>query len=394
MEKCINVKEYDSIDIEKYHCPRCQKIFGKPIRKERKNYHRHDYSDPDAVGKNAFVIKTGTTTQWQANLAPKEMAVSDMRNRHHVQPLLTWSTNAAHPVSLDQEPLQDLSISSIGLICGCFQAVQTGTPVFIHELKSRCFSSAEEILVRLRAQLLTLPYLLQSGFDRPIMVENKSGLGMMLPPEDDGFSVLDVMKYLGEDFSFPVIDVTRQNDIRMTMREWVDYFLDPNRSKVYNVISLEFSNTRMGELVKPPDIVNKLCWVANYWPLNAANYTSQTRPNVSKYCLMSTKDSYTDFHIDFGGTSVWYHVLRGEKIFYLIEPTPANVALYERWMSSATQSETFFGDQVASCRKLVLGTGHTLFIPTGWIHAVLTTQDSLVFGGNFLSSLNIPLQLQ
>ncbi|UYV81354.1 hypothetical protein LAZ67_20000904 [Cordylochernes scorpioides] len=37
----------------------------------------------------------------QADLAPKEMASSDMRNRRHVQPLLTWSTNAAHPVSLD-----------------------------------------------------------------------------------------------------------------------------------------------------------------------------------------------------------------------------------------------------------------------------------------------------
>ncbi|UYV73473.1 TAPT1 [Cordylochernes scorpioides] len=41
-----------------------------------------------------------------ADLAPKGMAASDMRNRRHVQPLLTWSTNAAHPVSLDQEPLQ------------------------------------------------------------------------------------------------------------------------------------------------------------------------------------------------------------------------------------------------------------------------------------------------
>ncbi|UYV82395.1 hypothetical protein LAZ67_21001934 [Cordylochernes scorpioides] len=55
---------------------------------------------------NAFVIKTGSTTQWQADLAPEEMATSEIRNRRHVQPLLTWSTNAAHPVSLDQEPLQ------------------------------------------------------------------------------------------------------------------------------------------------------------------------------------------------------------------------------------------------------------------------------------------------
>ncbi|UYV70752.1 hypothetical protein LAZ67_8000486 [Cordylochernes scorpioides] len=46
---------------------------------------------------STFVIKTGSTTQWQADLAPKEMAASDMRNRRHVQPLLTWSTNTADP---------------------------------------------------------------------------------------------------------------------------------------------------------------------------------------------------------------------------------------------------------------------------------------------------------
>ncbi|UYV62109.1 MTMR9 [Cordylochernes scorpioides] len=50
---------------------------------------------------SAFVIKTGSTTQWQADLAPKEMAASDMRNRRHVQPHLTWRTNAAHPLSLE-----------------------------------------------------------------------------------------------------------------------------------------------------------------------------------------------------------------------------------------------------------------------------------------------------
>jgi len=29
---------------------------------------------------------------------------------------------------------------------------------------------------------------------------------------------------------------------------------------------------------------------------------------------MSVGKCYTDFHIDFGGTSVWYHVLRGQKV--------------------------------------------------------------------------------
>lgn len=37
-------------------------------------------------------------------------------------------------------------------------------------------------------------------------------------------------------------------------------------------------------------------------------------PKVQKYCLMSVKGCYTDFHIDFGGTSVWYHILKGGKV--------------------------------------------------------------------------------
>lgn len=37
-------------------------------------------------------------------------------------------------------------------------------------------------------------------------------------------------------------------------------------------------------------------------------------PKVQKYCLMSVAGCYTDFHIDFGGTSVWYHIIRGSKV--------------------------------------------------------------------------------
>lgn len=101
-----------------------------------------------------------------------------------------------------------------------------------------------------------------------------------------------------------------------------------------------------------------------------------------------------DFHIDFGGTSVWYHMFTGEKAFYVIRPTPTNLALYERWHSLPNQSELFFADMVDMCYRLVLRPGQTLLIPSGWIHAVLTEKDSLVFGGNFLHSLNIQLQLK
>ena len=38
--------------------------------------------------------------------------------------------------------------------------------------------------------------------------------------------------------------------------------------------------------------------------------------------------------------------------------------------------------------------GQTIFLPTGWIHAVLTPIDSLVFGGNFLHNYSIELQIK
>lgn len=62
----------------------------------------------------------------------------------------------------------------------------------------------------------------------------------------------------------------------------------------------------MSSFVEPPDIVKKLSWVENYWPDDAL----LAKPKVTKYCLICVKDSYTDFHIDSGGASAWYHVLK------------------------------------------------------------------------------------
>ena len=33
-------------------------------------------------------------------------------------------------------------------------------------------------------------------------------------------------------------------------------------------------------------------------------------------------------------------------------------------------------------------------MPSGWIHGVYTSEDSIVFGGNFLHSFSIPMQLR
>ncbi|KAJ8257446.1 hypothetical protein GJAV_G00185680 [Gymnothorax javanicus] len=266
--------------------------------------------------------------------------------------------------------------------------VKTGSPQFVRELRSRTFPSADEVLLKPTGVQLTVEFLEERSFSVPVLVQRKDGLGMSLPPPS--FSVSDVEHYIGSDKEIDVIDVCRQADVKMSLGDFVKYYNSPNRDRVLNVISLEFSETRLSNLVETPKIVRKLSWVENLWPEESVF----ERPNVQKYCLMGVKDSYTDFHIDFGGTSVWYHVLRGEKIFYLIRPSAANLALFEHWSSSSNQNELFFGDQVDMCYKCSVKQGNTLFIPTGWIHSVLTPVDCLAFGGNFLHSLNIDMQLR
>lgn len=89
-----------------------------------------------------------------------------------------------------------------------------------------------------------------------------------------------------------------------------------------------------------------------------------------------------------------YFIFSGSKVFWLIPPTEHNLDLYEKWVLSGKQSDIFFGDTVDKCARITLHEGNTFFIPTGWIHAVYTPVDSLVFGGNFLHSYGIEKQLK
>ncbi len=62
-------------------------------------------------------------------------------------------------------------------------------------------------------------------------------------------------------------------------------------------------------------------------------------------------------------------------------------------MKSGEQHKKFLADKVDSFQKVVLKQGWTFMLPSGWIHAVYTPKDSIVFGGNFVHCLNMQTQL-
>ncbi|XP_078523649.1 lysine-specific demethylase 2B isoform X2 [Lissotriton helveticus] len=247
----------------------------------------------------------------------------------------------------------------------------------------------------------TYEYVQREALKIPLLFQRKEGLGIKMP--DQNFSVRDVKLLVGSRRNVDVMDVNTQKNVDMSLAQFVRYYetSEMEREKLYNVISLEFSHTKLEKVIKRPTVIDLVDWVDNMWPqhlkeqqADATNVLSEMKyPKVKKYCLMSVKGCFTDFHIDFGGTSVWYHVFRGGKVFWLIPPTLQNLEFYEKWVLSGKQADIFLGDKVSGCQKIELKQGYTFFIPSGWIHAVYTQADSLVFGGNILHSFNIPMQL-
>jgi hypothetical protein len=50
---------------------------------------------------------------------------------------------------------------------------------------------------------------------------------------------------------------------------------------------------------------------------------------------------------------VFYHILKGAKVFYFIRPTPDNLKKYEKWSSSAEKQENvWLGDEVDEVYKV------------------------------------------
>uniref|UniRef100_A0A667Y1D2 [histone H3]-dimethyl-L-lysine(36) demethylase n=1 Tax=Myripristis murdjan TaxID=586833 RepID=A0A667Y1D2_9TELE len=265
-----------------------------------------------------------------------------------------------------------------------------GKRTFDLDEKLRCDRFNSDLVKHMEGKDFTFEYIQREGLRDPLIFEKADGLGIQMPDPD--FSVGDVKLFVGSRRIVDVMDVNTQKGIEMSMAQWRRYYETPpsEREKLYNVISLEFSHTKLENLVKRPASVDLIDWVDNMWP---PFFMLPRFFNLKLYCLMSVQGCFTDFHIDFGGTSVWYHILRGGKVFWLIPPTPQNLEMYENWVLSGKQGDIFLGDKCHDCQRIELKQGNTFMIPSGWIHAVYTPEDTLVFGGNFLHSFNIPMQL-
>ncbi|KAI9800125.1 MAG: Lysine-specific demethylase 7A [Piccolia ochrophora] len=238
---------------------------------------------------------------------------------------------------------------------------------------------------------LAIKAMLSRDYDCEIVLDRGQDALDMVMPKD--LTVRQVSQLYGPQEKVDVIDVKSQGEAgSWNMQKWADYYESAQKKFIRNVISLEISTSKLGRLVRRPQVVRELDLVDSVWP--AELKAKGDFPKVQLYCLMSVADSFTDFHIDFGGSSVFYHILKGKKTFLFIPPKNKHLKKYEQWCLSPAQNQTFLPDQTKECYRVDLSAGDTMLIPSGWIHAVWTPEESLVIGGNFLTRMHYGMQIQ
>ena len=69
-------------------------------------------------------------------------------------------------------------------------------------------------------------------------------------------TVEDIKKLVGSRRKVDVIDTLTQSSSSMTLGQWSKYYQSVPRDRILNIISLEFSCTKLDPLVQPPKLVS------------------------------------------------------------------------------------------------------------------------------------------
>ena len=369
-----NEREVRAVD--KYRCRNCRSIHG-PTTYVRKSSRAH--TAIDYAGLNQGVVKTSDERPEHHYIQPIKDGTISLQPEHfaRMRPELVTAEHfekghgMKEPVVIPAEfnPRPSSTESSRGHPADC--------------ARRRCPSEGDAAVQD--------DYFVWDPESQSVPDHGQDALDMVIPP---GLTVRQVAELYGPEEKVEVIDVKSQNGEgkKWNMRRWADYYENTSNKVVRNVISLEVSQSTLGRLIRRPQIVRDLDLQDSVWPVELQ--AKGEFPRVQFYCLMSVADCFTDFHIDFGGSSVFYHILKGKKTFFFIPPKEKHLKKYEEWCRSPAQNWTFLGDQTKECYRVDLSIGDTMLIPAGWIHAVWTPEDSLVIGGNFLTRLNYSMQLR
>jgi len=128
--------------------------------------------------------------------------------------------------------------------------------------------------------------------------------------------------------------------------------------------------------------------------LRDANISRRWWPNASVFLLISMQGTSMGYHLDLWATAVFYLVLWGQKMFVVAPPTPSNLRAFQAWQQGDERAGVGeFPAKLEGAKLLTLTQGQSLMLPSGWIHAVFTPEDSCVLGWNWQPKEQLPAML-
>lgn len=117
---------------------------------------------------------------------------------------------------------------------------------------------------RIDGATLTAELLRSQGFREPLIARPATSIpGMVMPT---GLTVDRISELVGPDVIMPVLDVGPQEEVSMSLEQWVEYWNNPARSRRLNVTSLEITGTELAKLTQTAECVRQLDWIDNAWP--------------------------------------------------------------------------------------------------------------------------------
>ena len=169
----------------------------------------------------------------------------------------------AGQVDHDEEEFEETNVLAEEQRVNVFQRMQLEEP-----LNSSKYELGDKLVRFLESGYeFTVKLFQTQGFDRPYFVKDKEGLGMKVPCPSN-FGLNEVRAAVGSRRLLDVMDVNKQQNFSMTMKEWHKYYETPHeeRRNLYNVISLEFSNTKLDPQISAPRTVRQIDWIDKVWP--------------------------------------------------------------------------------------------------------------------------------
>ena len=135
----------------------------------------------------------------------------------------------------------------------------------------------------------------------------------------------------------------QENEDEFPLEEFLEHNEDRSLEPEYHPMNvIDFNADSKSGMVHQfclPNIVTDIsfghCMKNSMSPKNqlAFDFTS----GISDYLLMSEAGAQTNWHQDFTGTSVFYILAKGQKHFFVVEPTEENQKLFEEWLASGTR---------------------------------------------------------